>query len=250
MEARKLGSLLLAIFIAMSIAGASATVCNTMSNGAEWKDARLKINTLSYFSFRVYNSSADNRICDTSDFAIDVELEDSTQKLDDIFDWEIDTQNFTLLNGESKKILLTMKPKQNGQFTVKITTKIMPKNSGGTQLIYSTSAKINASVSETGDESYNEVPFWKIRKDCPNGLVVKEGEECPKLCKDGTKILESKGEKCKEDQIGFFAGKSELLLWGGVGGAIATVAVLGLVAFRRKHEATAGSYNAEQEKYY
>jgi hypothetical protein len=250
MNKRKIERVLLLFLIAVSMAGfANAIVCITMSNGNEWKDAKIKLSEPAFFSFRAYNSSADGRVCDTSNYEINIELIDSDKKLEDVFDWTVDTPAFELENKENQRVLLTLIPKELGFYTIKVTAKLMPKGEGGTQLIYTTSAKINASISLEGDESYNEIPFWKIRKDCPNGLVVKEGEECPRLCKDGTKILESKGEKCKEDQIDFFASlgfKGETIFWGGIGGILATIAILGIVAYRRKQAyATNEAYDAE-----
>ena len=250
MNKRKIERVLLLFLIAISMSSlANAIVCITMSNGNEWKDAKIKLSEPAYFSFRIYNSSADGRICDASNYEINIELIDSDKKLEDVFEWTMDTPAFELENGENQRGLLTLIPKELGFYTIKVTAKLMPKGEGGTQLIYTTSAKINASVSLEGDESYNEIPFWKIRKDCPNGLVVKEGEECPRICKDGTKILESKGEKCKEDQIDFFASlglKGEMIFWGGIGGILATIAILGIVAYRRKQAyAINEEYNAE-----
>lgn len=253
MNVRKIASISLLILIAISMVGSvNAIVCNTMSNGNVWKDAKIKLEEPAYFTFRVYNSSADGRICDESRYEIDVELVDEDRQIEEVFEVSLDSPSFDMEDSENKQVLLTLVPKEMGFFVIKVTTKLIPKGSaGGTQLIYTTSAKINASVSLEGDESYNEIPFWKIRKDCPNGLVVKQGEECPVLCEDGSKIYQSKGEICPEDRpVGFLGLLSETnaIVWGGLGGALATVAILGLVAYKRKTEAKAldENFNVDQ----
>jgi len=255
MNWRKLGNISLFLILICMLGSANAIVCITMSNGSEWKDAKLKLNEPAYFSFRVYNSSADGRVCDSSSYEIEITLvNEEGEYLEEVFDWEIDSPYFDMVDGQNKRVLLTLIPKKLGYYTVNVMTKLVPKNAEGTKLVYATSAKINASISLEGDESYNQYPFWKVRKDCPNGLVVKEGEECPRLCEDGTKVFESLGEKCPEDEVDFWtsiglAGRGEIILWGGIGGVIATIAILGAVAYKRKQEApatTEDEYYADQ----
>lgn len=251
MNWKKIRSISLILIAICMLGNANAIVCITMANGNEWKDAKIKLNEPAYFSFRVYNSSADGLECDKSSYEMEIKLIDSEKKLEEVFEWEFDNQAIELNNGENKRILLTLTPKELGFYVVNVTVKLVPKNAEGTTLIYTTSAKINASVSLEGNESYNEIPFWKVRKDCPNGLVVREGEECPRICEDGTKIYESKGERCPEDQLSLWgslglSNRGEIMLWGGIGGVIATIAIFGAIAYKRKQK----TYATSEDEYY
>lgn len=224
----------LAIALIFLITNVNALVCVTISNDNSWNDAKLKIGEEAYFSLVIYNSSAEGKYCQPSTYGIDLSMEGGN--IDDVIDYEIDPEIFPIKSGEYARALIKITPKVEGYYEIKATTTLMPEEAGGTKLLYGASATIKAHFSETGEEKYNEVPFWKIRKDCPNGIVVKQNEKCPdRVCEDGT--FKYGNDICPEDKepvTGLFAlnigdiniggdlllGISALILALGVGGGI------------------------------
>jgi len=197
---------LLTFMLAIALIGsANSLVCVTVGNDQTWNDAQLKIGEKAYFTLVVYNNSADGRFCDTAKYGVFLTVEGDIE-LTDILDYEIDITEFTLSNQEYKRVLITITPKVEGYYELRVTAAMMPEESGGTTIKYGSSARIKAHFSETGEEKFSEVPFWTVRKDCPNGVVVKEGEECPReVCDDGSFAYGD--DYCPEDKpaIGVFS---------------------------------------------
>ena len=248
------------IFLAIAlITNVQGLVCVTISNDSTWNDAKLKIGEEAYFSLVIYNSSAEGKYCEPARYGITLTTE--AGNIDDIIAYEIDPIITEIKSGGYARALIKITPKVEGYYKIKATTTLEPaEGSGGTRLLYGASATIKAHFSTTGEEKYNEVPFWKIRKDCPNGIVVKEGEECPsRVCEDGT--FKYGNDLCPEDQeeqaLGIFAlnigdinlggdlllGISALILAIGIGGGII------YFGFVRKPKTTEAEIYEEQRYY-
>ena len=159
---------------------AFSLACITMSNNANWKDAKMTEGEEGYFSLLIYNTSADGRICDTGEYSVEIELQDIPEtNVEELFDYTIEPQLFELSDGETKQVLITLTPKvESGNYKIKATAKKLPPQGGGTKMIYTTSAFIHTTIGT--EKNHGEIPFWVIRKDCPDGTVITKGEECPK----------------------------------------------------------------------
>jgi len=247
------------IFLAIAlITNVQGLVCVTISNDNTWNDAKLKIGEEAFFSLVIYNSSAEGKYCEPARYGIDLSIEG--ENIDDIISWEIDPEITEIKSGGYARALIKITPKVEGYYEIKATTTLLPKEgSGGTKLLYGASATIKAHFSTTGEEKYNEIPFWKIRKDCPNGIVVKQGEECPsRVCED--KTYRYGNDLCPEDKeqaTGIFAlnigdinlgdnlllGISALILAIGIGGGIV------YFGFVKKPKTTEAEIYEEQRYY-
>ena len=198
MQKDKIIRTMLTIFLAIAlITNVQGLVCVTISNDNTWNDAKLKIGEEAYFSLVIFNSSAEGKYCEPANYGITLTTKEGTN-IDDIIDYEIDPAELPIESGGYARALIKITPKIEGYYEIKATTTLIPKDTGGTKLLYGASATIKAHFSTTGEEKYNEIPFWKIRKDCPNGIVVKQGEECPnRVCED--KTFRYGNDLCPED---------------------------------------------------
>jgi len=71
-------------------------------------------------------------------------------------------------------------------------------SAGGTKILSASTAKMKITVGDSADPRFSAIPFWRIRKDCPGGFVVRQDEECPRLCESG-QAADEQG-KCPEDK--------------------------------------------------
>jgi len=245
----------------MLLSTANCLVCVTISHDSTWNDAKLKIGEEAYFSLVIYNSSAEGKYCEPARYGITLTTEEGIN-IDDIIAYEIDPEIIEIKSGGYARALIKIIPKVEGYYEIKATTTLLPEEGGGTKLVFGASATIKAHFSTTGEEKYNEVPFWKIRKDCPNGIVVKQGEECPsRICED--KSYRYGNDICPEDEedkpvTGLFAlnigdinlgddlllGISALILALGVGGGII------YFGFIKKTKIKEAELYEEEQRYY
>lgn len=259
MQKDKIIRSLLTICLAIAlITNVNALVCVTISNDNSWNDAQLKIGEEAYFSLVIYNSSAAGAYCEPSNYGITLTTEEGIN-IDDIINYKIDPEVFPIKSGGYTRALIKITPKVEGYYEIKAITTLLPEDTGGgTKLLYGATATIKAHFSTTGEEKYNEIPFWKIRKDCPNGIVVKQGEECPtRVCED--KTFRYGNDLCPEDKqpMGLFSfnigdinlGDDVLL---GIAAIILAIGIMGGIAyfaFVRKPKLQEAEMYEEQEYY-
>ena len=224
------------VFITL-IPSVFSLACVGISQGADWNGVVIEIDGESYFSPRVYNTtSVEDAECDDAWYHIELDFLYLDEEVSDYFDYEFDNERFYLRGGETKQVMLKLKPKVDyGNYTVKITAVREAGHSTMMSYVFTSSAKLTVFIGEETTGTYDEIPFWKERKDCEGGFVVREGEICPKLCPNGEIILET--EECPitepqkpvlavalEDEESF----SEEIL---VGAGIAVLFVVGLIGY-------------------
>ena len=178
--------LVLAVFFALP--SVLALSCVGISQGAGWDEVNLEKGVLSYFSTRIYNSSAGGGYCDPGYYTVELSLTSEDIEIGQIFDYNVSPAEMFLDNGENRQVLLSLTPKvESGHFTVLVTVKRRPPEAGGTSIISTSTARISILIGNNPDTAYLEKPFWTQRKDCPGGFVVKQGEQCPsKVCLDNS----------------------------------------------------------------
>ena len=190
----------LCFFLAIA-PGFYAVACVSISQGTDWGAIKMEMGKQAYLSTRVYNSSAAGYYCDPATYKIVVTMASQNFRLEDIFDVNVSPPSFDLQDSENRQVLVTLTPKvPNGKFDLLITARRENPGMGGTQIFSTSSAALTAVVGDGTDPRYSELPFWTMRKDCPGGFVVKQGEECPRICNDG-RAADSEG-KCPEDSAG------------------------------------------------
>ncbi len=190
-------SLFLVLFILPSALSLS---CVGISQGNDWDDIQMQKGIPSYFSPRIYNSSAGTGTCEESNYVVELSLENSEFVVDDIFDYNLNPEEVYLKNGQSAQTLITLVPKVSaGKYKVLITARRDSPEGSGTAIISTSSARLVITIGNNPTPNYSEIPFWTVRKDCPGGFVVKEGEPCPiRACRNGT-LIYSEDESCPED---------------------------------------------------
>lgn len=191
------------IFLLVALPASSMALpsqyCVTISQGIDWEEVKMKRGEPTYLSTRVSNSSAQGDYCEPGVYEVTLEMEAGNVEIGDIFDWEVEPNNFELGNGDDQRVLVTLTPKvENGTHNVLIIALRRNPGEGGTQIFQKTKARLTAVIGEELDSEYAEVPFWTIRKDCPGGYVVRKGDECPRICESG-KLAGDDG-KCPEDE--------------------------------------------------
>ena len=181
-----------------------AMACVSISQGTDWGAIKMEMGKTAYLSTRVYNISAAGYYCDPATYKIEVVMASQDSRLEDIFDVNVSPPSFDLQDSENRQVLVALTPKvQNGKYNLLITARRENPGMGGTQIFSTASAALTAVVGNGTDPRYSELPFWTVRKDCPGGFVVRQGEECPRICDDG-RTADSEG-KCPEDNAGKLA---------------------------------------------
>jgi hypothetical protein len=176
----------LLFLIAVSPA-AHSLYCVGITQGVDWDDVKLQNGTPAFFTTRIYNTSSGGGYCEPGEYTLSLSLRDSPAPLDEAFSWELKPDKLSLSDNDNQQVLLTLTPKIDGQFTVVITvTRGNPGSGSGTKIVSTSAARINITVGNAGDSKFTTVPFWTVRKDCPGGFVVKQGEDCPHACEDGS----------------------------------------------------------------
>jgi len=118
--------------------------------------------------------------------------------------------------------------------------------------VFTASAKLVISVGD-GTGEYSDVPFWTVRKDCNGGFVVEEGEPCPRICPDGSVVLENlpcpvKQAPVKNEPIIKEENNNKPMFEGNeaiIGAGIAILFVISLIGFKvfgKKKEESYGYY--------
>ena len=185
---------LIALFIAGPVYSLS---CVGLTQSVEWDDVRLQKGVPSFFTTKVLNSSSGTGYCEQGYYTIELSLQEKDFELDEIFDWNVDPATLSLSDNGSAPVLITLTPKvEFGKFVLLIQA-TRSNAAGGTKIISASTAKMNITIGDSADPRFSDVPFWRIRKDCPGGFVVKQGEECPRVCQDGQRA-DAEG-KCLED---------------------------------------------------
>lgn len=178
-----------------------AMACVSISQGTDWGAIKMEMGKTAYLSTRVYNSSAAGYYCDPATYQIEATMASLDFRMEDIFDVNVSPPSFDLQDSENRQVLVALTPKvQNGKYDLLITAKRGNPGMGGTQIFSTASAALTAVVGNGTDPRYSDIPFWTVRKDCPGGFVVRQGEECPRICDDG-RTADSEG-KCPEDSAG------------------------------------------------
>lgn len=191
--------LFLSVFL-LALPSVSALSCIGISQDQRWDLVEMTKDVPGYFSTRIYNSTAGAGECEDSDYAMSLSLQSSNElKLEQIFNYEFEPQRMFIGNGGSTQVLLKLTPKvSSGEYTVIMTVTRQNPDEGGTSIVSSSSARINILVGNNPVTDFSEIPFWTVRKDCPGGFVVKEGEQCPRaVCMDGN--LAYGEDLCPED---------------------------------------------------
>lgn len=257
---KKMKKIILVLLVMIfTIQTVQALACVGISQGHDWNRVIIEPDRESYFSPRVYNTTtAEDGECQDAWYHMELDFLTLDENIGDYFEYEFDNERFYLKGGETKQVLLKIKPKiEYGKYNLKITTIREAGASTMMSYVFTSSAKLTVSVGEETTGEYDEVPFWKVRKDCEGGFVVRQGEICPKLCPDGTIVLVT--EKCPveetkevifEEKITEDEGFLEEIF---MGGGIAIIFVLGLIGFkffgRKKEQSTFGDYEAQEFNY-
>lgn len=186
---------LIVLFIASHVYSLS---CVGLTQSVEWNDVKLQKGGLAFFTTKVLNSSSGTGYCEQGYYTIELSLQEKEFELDEIFDWNVDPATLALNDNDSAPVLITLIPKVDfGKFTLLIRA-TRSNSAGGTKIMSASTAKMNITVGDSADPRFSAVPFWRVRKDCPGGFVVKQGEECPRLCESG-QVADEQG-KCPEDK--------------------------------------------------
>lgn len=195
---RQLCVIALTLFFA---AGAYSYVCVSITQPLEWDSVKMEKDSNYYFTTRINNSMSSGGYCEPGEYEISLSLDKQEISFGDIFDWNANPKRMLLNNNESRQVLLTLSPKvSTGKFIVFITAKRFAAGSeGGTKIISSSIARMKVTIGDGSDLKFTELPFWVVRKDCPGGFVVKQGEECPRPCADGSPAVNG---VCPEDSAG------------------------------------------------
>ncbi len=197
-EMRFLGFLalfLIVLFIASSVYSLS---CVGLTQSVEWDDVKLQKGNPAFFTTKVLNSSSGTGYCEQGYYTIELSLQEKDFELDEIFDWNVDPATLALSDNDSAPVLITLIPKvEFGKFVLLIRA-TRTNSAGGTKIMSASTAKMNITVGDSADPRFSAVPFWRVRKDCPGGFVVRQDEECPRLCESG-QVADEQG-KCPEDK--------------------------------------------------
>jgi hypothetical protein len=159
--------------------------CIVMSTGGTEKIV-TNISIQNYVSLRVYNSTVSTDICEEGVYSISLQLIPSLlstelQNIHDYFDYNLSDNNISLINGENKRVLLTLIPKVSGDYNIKVTVgrQASGNSSSTTSIVSTTSAKIEVIVD--GNEQLTNtsiVPMWTQVKVCSNGRIVDINANC------------------------------------------------------------------------
>lgn len=193
---RWLFAFLIALFF---LPNAFSLSCVGISQDQRWELVDMAKDVPGYFSTRIYNSTAGAGECEDADYVMSLSLQSSELSLGQVFDYEFEPERMFIGNGGSAQVLLTLTPKvSSGQYTVVMTVTRQNPGEGGTSIISSSSARINVLVGNNSVTDFSEIPFWTVRKDCPGGFVVREGEQCPRaVCMDGNLVYGN--DLCQEE---------------------------------------------------
>lgn len=193
---KNIGKIVLLIFcIAIAMPNIFAlSSCITMSTGGT-SEIATQNNVPNYVSLRVYNTSAEGSICEDGVYQVKAEFVSlngqpdplGVKQLSTYMDYSFNENNFQLLNGENKRVLLTLTPKGGGIYVIKITAMKAPlETTTGASIVSTTSALIKVvvqggAVIEPVQETTatQEVPFWTTHKNCPDGTVIENSQTCP-----------------------------------------------------------------------
>jgi len=172
------------IILLATVNADNARICANIAGGY---DAMLEEGKEAFFSFRVYNITTEyGAYCLPAVYTVRVWMEE--KEVSDYFEYSLTTEMMALNGGENERTLLKLelkpdrpKPETGREgYKVFVTATREPETGGGSVAIYyEATGKVDVIVGTEMDEEYAEVPFWTMRKDCPDGAVVKEGEECP-----------------------------------------------------------------------
>ena len=206
--------LILAILPLIYSAEPQKVACITMAGNYE---STMQKGETHYFSFRIYNSTAEaDKICEPARYTVKAEIENT--KIEEIFNYEISEKDFPLENGENKRIMITLTPKINeGEYVVRITATRQEPEFTGMTMFYTTTGMIKIKLGSEGEEGTKEIPFWYSHKECPDGSYVLKEENCPE-----PKTDENKTETTAD--INLFNGKENDFI---IGIGIAIIFVLG-----------------------
>ncbi len=155
-----------------------------------------------YFSFRVYNEGDELT-------KYNIRIEGDSLSLGDVVDYKWEVEEFSLMPGENKPVMLELVPKISaGQQTFKITASTIPKprvsDESGVEIVLTAEKQIIASFSDVVSTSqYEEKPAWK------------QGEET---------------EAAKQSQIVF---NNSMIIFGGILAVFAVILVGAWVRERR-----------------
>ena len=176
--------LIFGFFLAIAMTTAFAENQRICANIAGQYDTVLEQGKEAYFSFRVYNSTTEQgAFCLPATFSMRVWMEGAS--IDNYFTYSLSTEKFSLLSGDNERILLTLTPKADlpsgsDVYTIFITASRQPDATDGSiAIFYEATGRIKATIGSTADTEYSDIPFWTVRKDCPNGVVVEQGQDCP-----------------------------------------------------------------------
>ncbi len=188
----------LSVFL-LALPSVSALSCVGISQDQRWDLVDMTKDVPGYFSTRIYNSTAEAGECEDSDYVISLSLQSNELSLDQVFDYKFEPERMFIGNGGNTQVLLKLTPKvSSGQYTLIMTATRQNPGEGGTSIVSSSSARINTLVGNNPVTDFSEIPFWTVRKNCPGGFVVKEGEQCPRaVCMDGNLVYGK--DLCLED---------------------------------------------------
>jgi len=187
------------LFILFTISTAHSLICVTITQSNDWDGVKMVKGKSYFFTTKIYNNSAGGGYCDPGNYEVKLKLENKSLLFDDIFDGNAAPKTFTLNNNGDMQVLVTLTPKVDfGKYTVLVMAERKGSGGSGTSIISTATAKIKTIVGDESDPDFTEVPFWMIRKDCPGGYVVRQEEECPRLC-ENNKAADEDG-LCPEDK--------------------------------------------------
>ena len=113
-----------------------------------------------YFSFRIYNEGDELT-------KYNIRIKADSLNIGDVVDYKWETEEFSLMPGENKPIMLEMVPKISaGQNVFRITASTVPvprdSNESGVKIVLTAEKQIVASFSDVvSTEKYEEKPAWK-----------------------------------------------------------------------------------------
>jgi len=116
-----------------------------------------------YFDFTIYNNDADpNTICDPGLYIVTLNIKN--EKIEDLFEYTVTDKEVTLLDTETKKIMVSLTPKVDSGFyevLVTVSRNEVGAESGGTKIFNSAVGKIKVNLGgETKKTVYDDVPEW------------------------------------------------------------------------------------------